>query len=688
MTTEMAPRPRIYLCASDFGPCGWYRMLVPGTALQIKGYEICLDDKIVDDALPHFDVFVLQRPWSPVALSQLRRLKSAGKKVVAEIDDDFWDIGPDNPQYDHWHARGDENLSRLEAILSESDLCTTSTQPLADIVRKLNPNVVVLPNQLPASRWRVRHDPRDDGRIVLGWAGTPTHEADLALLQGVVEPLLAKHPQALVHLVGMMPDWLEGIDRVELLPSRPLEHYPHVVAGFDIAMAPLCDTPFNRAKSDLKYLEYSMVGVPSVLSDVRPYSDSVDDGRTGFLACSADDWFDSLDRLVADGELRAEVGMAAHGYALERSIEKNVGPWEEAYTSVFEARPVAPAPRRGGHAGDKRKRAGRADEKRAKRNGAPGGAVLMLCPDDDTPTGGIRVLYRHVGILNAAGIEAYVLHSEDGFRCTWFANDTPVRYFDSSAPRPGEYLVIPEVYGPGLADISRGTKKVVMNQNCYQTFRHWPVDASADLDPYSDGEVVAAIVVSEDSEEYLSYAFPELKVLRITESIDPDLFSFVPMTKKRDVLSFMPRKNADEAAQVLNILRLRGELKGFAVKPIVAAREDEVAGTLAESKVFLSFGYPEGLSLPPLEAMAAGCAVVGYHGGGGREYFTSEVGFPIEAGDILGFARTAAAALAACRRAEPAMQKMTRQASEMVLARYTPAREAESVVAAWREILG
>ena len=59
-----------------------------------------------------------------------------------------------------------------------------------------------------------------------------------------------------------------------------------------------------------------------------------------------------------------------------------------------------------------------------------------------------------------------------------------------------------------------------------------------------------------------------------------------------------------------------------------ARSEAAVADILRESQVFLSFGHPEGFGLPPAEALACGCLVIGYHGGGGREYFGPAGAYP------------------------------------------------------------
>jgi hypothetical protein len=143
---------------------------------------------------------------------------------------------------------------------------------------------------------------------------------------------------------------------------------------------------------------------------------------------------------------------------------------------------------------------------------------------------------------------------------------------------------------------------VVLNQNAYYSFMGYPLLQEAKT-PYMHPEVVAAIVVSQDSKEYLEYVFPKLPVYRIKYSIDPKLYYIAGRKKKQ--ICFMPRKNVEDARQVLNILRYRKALNGWKVVAIEKKRQAEAAEILRDSLVFLSFGHPEGFGLPPAEAMAA-----------------------------------------------------------------------------------
>ena len=109
---------------------------------------------------------------------------------------------------------------------------------------------------------------------------------------------------------------------------------------------------------------------------------------------------------------------------------------------------------------------------------------------------------------------------------------------------------------------------------------------------------------------------------------------------------------------------------------------------MRESAVFLSFGHPEGFSLPPAEAMACGCVVIGYHGRGGREYFRPEFSYPIAMGDVVRYAETVEGLLTEFQQSPERVQTMGRRASEFILSYCTLEQEASRVVGIWTELKG
>lgn len=323
------------------------------------------------------------------------------------------------------------------------------------------------------------------------------------------------------------------------------------------------------------------------------------------------------------------------------------------------------------------------------------GTIYVLCPENNRPSGGIKILYRHVDVLNKNGFSAAILHQQQGFRCTWFSNTTRVVYLPEIKLSRSDYLVVPEIYGPNiiglgnLPQIGHQVKKVIFNQNSYYTFLGYPISAVLNpgfIAPYAKpDEFMATIVVSEDSKRYLEYAFPQMKIYRIRNSINTEVFAYQARKKKQ--ICFMPRKHPEDALQVLAILRARGALNGFSVMAIDNKTEREVAEMMKDSLIFLSFGYPEGYSLPPAEAMACGCIVVGYHGQGGAEYFKPEFCYPIDINDIVGYARTVEELIAEWERNPSSLTEQAMQAAKYVSATYSPECEQNDIVATWNLLI-
>jgi hypothetical protein len=266
------------------------------------------------------------------------------------------------------------------------------------------------------------------------------------------------------------------------------------------------------------------------------------------------------------------------------------------------------------------------------------GTAWFITPDWNRPSGGIRKHYRCVDVLNAAGISAAVVHHSKRFRCDWFSNETRVVAAREVTVSSTDVIIVPEIYGASICTLPAGVRQVILNQNVYVTL---PYLASGALDataPYLDNpNLVAVAAVSDQNAELLRYAFPELTVHRIRWSLDPELYYPAAGLPGRR-LSFMPRRRADDSAQVIALLRLRGVLDGWEVEGIADRTESEVARIMRSCRLFLSFSEREGLGLPPLEAIACGCLVVGFTGYAGVEYFRHPFATAVEDGDIGMFA--------------------------------------------------
>jgi len=312
--------------------------------------------------------------------------------------------------------------------------------------------------------------------------------------------------------------------------------------------------------------------------------------------------------------------------------------------------------------------------------------IFYYCGNNRAPTGGHKIIYRHVEILCDLGFDAAVFHPRAGFRYDEISHSPPVVSVSDMGLTRGDVMVLPEDGGPGLRKCAPGLRKVLFNQNAYRSFRSFG-DLKGELPPYLDPEFVATLAVSEDNRRYLEYAFPGLECRRIHVSLDFSRFSLVPASRKRNQIAFMTRKNGPDVAQVLQIMRSRKALTNWRLTPIENQDEVGVARIMGEAKIFLAFGYPEGISLSNLEAMARGCRVIGYSGMGCREYFVEDLCVEVPMGDIIAFVRAVEAEMARFDAGSPTLLASLETAARYVQERYSPQAERADLLDVFRGLL-
>ncbi len=103
-------------------------------------------------------------------------------------------------------------------------------------------------------------------------------------------------------------------------------------ANWDIGIIPLVNTEFNKCKSELKYIEFTALGVPIVASDVDAYKDTIEEGVTGFLANNEDEWVNKLSMLIEDPKLRNGILNNAREDILKNyNLKSRAKQWDESF---------------------------------------------------------------------------------------------------------------------------------------------------------------------------------------------------------------------------------------------------------------------------------------------------------------------------------------------------------------------
>lgn len=277
-------------------------------------------------------ILIAQRFDQAVSVPFWQLLKDAGYRLVYEIDDNPFAVDTVNWLAYPAYSKG-EVLDTIRSCAEISHVVTVTTEPLAEVMREFNPNVVVIPNFVPEEMLgmdRARHD-----KLTMGFAGGASHLRDLAMI--------AQTWRDVIDETGCRGHFIGGDYRNMLRPRgfdyTGWEAYPrkyYQMIDFDIGIVPIADQVFNQSKSAIKALEYAALGIPSIASDCAAYRDFIIDGKTGFLVRTQAEWRDRMLLLCADDDLREEMGEAARVHAAGWTIESNWLRWQECYDSLLE----------------------------------------------------------------------------------------------------------------------------------------------------------------------------------------------------------------------------------------------------------------------------------------------------------------------------------------------------------------
>lgn len=363
-------KKKVLILQADFGGCAEYRILQPLNAIlenykvdedkyEHPDYEFKISVTLSMQQLGESDVVVMQRQYSPQVFEMLSAAKELKPdlKLIYEIDDLLFtgEVEKDNPAARIYNQI--ETIKSMTKFLLLCDAVIVSTEYLQQRVLQINNklNVFVCPNQITPhvidffTSYSLQV-PKDEFRIV--WAGSNTHKQDLQEALPAVKSFLSKHPKAKLIIFGMILQELEELpqDQVEVYNFTRYDFFIRLMKTLKptIALAPIKDNNFNKAKSDVKFLEYAYFGYPTIASDVGPYHNTIENGVTGFLISRFKDWEKTLNKAYEDwengGSLLKTIAEKAKSYVVtQRTYAKNWGKWEDVIRFVVGLEPIKPS---------------------------------------------------------------------------------------------------------------------------------------------------------------------------------------------------------------------------------------------------------------------------------------------------------------------------------------------------------
>ncbi len=275
-------------------------------------------------------------PGEPAVLSLIAEARRVGL-------DPWWEV--DDLIFDEALYRRNSNLLTLEPALRREVLkgvaayrvamlacgrCIASTASLAACMEAAGvAETRVVENALDNETLEVaaglralRRPAPDDGPVTIVYgSGTKTHDADFACAAPAILALMHRHQRLRLRIVGdlSLPPGFDAVAaRVEEIAGTNYRAYLGLLAEADIAIAPLEDTVFNDAKSNIKFQEAAILGIASVCSPRQSFRDVVVPGHNGLLADDEAQWEQALQQLVDDPSLRRRLGAQGLADVLER----------------------------------------------------------------------------------------------------------------------------------------------------------------------------------------------------------------------------------------------------------------------------------------------------------------------------------------------------------------------------------
>ena len=338
----------------------FHRQAIPAEALSNRGHGlklVAMGSEFKRELLEWPDTVIFGRtyPAQYDPVKWMYEFKKAGKRVLYDMDDDFWRVTRDNPSANVSNALKDQ----YEGMVKAADALITPSKVLAKKFKKyFKKPVFICPNGIDYKLYLPR--PKNKLGLVVGYMGAASHWKDLQLIGEVVNKLSEKYDfifniygltgepmeaamysyQKILHS-NFKPEqnayFREALDfyaqlkscKVWHIPFMPPELHPKTLSScdFDIGLATLEDTEFNRGKSNIKFYEYAAVGTVVLASDVEPYKDEVNYRAKNTFK----DWYNKIEKLIVDKEFREKIGKQQQEWVAKHRSTEAIGlDWELA----------------------------------------------------------------------------------------------------------------------------------------------------------------------------------------------------------------------------------------------------------------------------------------------------------------------------------------------------------------------
>lgn len=262
---------------------------------------------------------------------------------VYDTDDNIHATRPTNAGFFSYNP---SSVHPVYSVIAQNQAfaVTVSTENLKEVYKNNNKRIYVLPNGVDVEMWdSFAKGKKPGGEIRISLMLSGAHFESIQIVEEVLVEIIKRYPQVRVYAMASFKG-----DLFKMLPKenqKQLVWVPWVAPkdwikwnqemNFDIGLAPLTDNDFNRAKSNLRILEYGIQGLATVASPVEPYKPACDLGLV-LKATDEVEWFDALVELVEKPQLRSELGAKLSKYVRDNFDMKNLAKeYDRVYREII-----------------------------------------------------------------------------------------------------------------------------------------------------------------------------------------------------------------------------------------------------------------------------------------------------------------------------------------------------------------
>lgn len=226
-------------------------------------------------------------------------LRSLHKRIIFNFDD----------------AVNEAGVPYLDERIKLADAVWVGHPLLAEYSKKYCSKVHIIESAVDTDRYNKNDDYQLNNPPIILWIGTPYGLRYLSILE---KPLsrLAEQEEFVFQIICRERFSFASRIKQEWLPFDYDKEVSYL-HNCDVAVMPLFDEPYERAKENYKVKMYLSCGLPTICSPVGINNKFIKDGENGFLADTSDSWANRLLLLLKDQELRQRFGGAGRKYILK-----------------------------------------------------------------------------------------------------------------------------------------------------------------------------------------------------------------------------------------------------------------------------------------------------------------------------------------------------------------------------------